>query len=167
MVIDGWEIPPMATLPMVLYWTKTRRIPHKNHKRFVRKLEGWWNVSLAKPIPSMSGIFTCIYHTNQPNVGKYTIHGSYGKGFKFFRLQTCVLHLDSNPNSTSPTLSRMWWVTAPCWVLARNVGERLAAGYSAFWMWGFSTPKAGKLESSIHLVRKTSEIWELLSNGRV
>ena len=26
----------------------------------------------------MYGIFTYIYHTNQPNVGKYTIHGSYG-----------------------------------------------------------------------------------------
>ena len=24
------------------------------------------------------GIFTYIYHKNQPNVGKYTIHGSYG-----------------------------------------------------------------------------------------
>ena len=28
------------------------------------------------PIPSMYGIFTYIYHENQPNVGKYTIHGS-------------------------------------------------------------------------------------------
>ena len=30
------------------------------------------------PIGSMYGIFTYIYHKNQPNVGKYTIHGSYG-----------------------------------------------------------------------------------------
>ena len=30
------------------------------------------------PIPSMYGIFTYIYHENQPNVGKYTIHGWYG-----------------------------------------------------------------------------------------
>jgi len=30
------------------------------------------------PIASMYGIFTYIYHENQPNVGKYTIHGSYG-----------------------------------------------------------------------------------------
>ena len=30
------------------------------------------------PIPSMYGIFTYIYHKNQPNVGIYTIHGSYG-----------------------------------------------------------------------------------------
>ena len=29
-------------------------------------------------IPSMYGIFTYIYHENQPNVGKYTIHGWYG-----------------------------------------------------------------------------------------
>ena len=29
-------------------------------------------------IGSMYGIFTFIYHKNQPNVGEYTIHGSYG-----------------------------------------------------------------------------------------
>ena len=35
------------------------------------------------PIGSMSGILTYIYHKNQPNVGKYTIHGSLGyfKGY--------------------------------------------------------------------------------------
>ena len=26
----------------------------------------------------MYGIYTYIYHKNQPNVGKYTMHGSYG-----------------------------------------------------------------------------------------
>ena len=30
------------------------------------------------PIGSMYGIFTYIYHKHQPNVGEYTIHGSYG-----------------------------------------------------------------------------------------
>ena len=30
---------------------------------------------IALPIGSMYGIFTYIYHKNQPNVGKYTIHG--------------------------------------------------------------------------------------------
>ena len=30
------------------------------------------------PIGSMYGRFTYIYHKNQPNVGIYTIHGSYG-----------------------------------------------------------------------------------------
>ena len=30
------------------------------------------------PIESIYGIFTYISHKNQPNVGKYTIHGFYG-----------------------------------------------------------------------------------------
>ena len=30
------------------------------------------------PIPSMYGIFAYTYGKNQPNAGKYTIHGSYG-----------------------------------------------------------------------------------------
>ena len=33
---------------------------------------------LNSPIGSMYGIFTNIYPINDPNVGKYTIHGSYG-----------------------------------------------------------------------------------------
>ena len=33
------------------------------------------------PIGSMYVIFTYIYHKNQPNVGKYTIHESYGPCF--------------------------------------------------------------------------------------
>ena len=34
---------------------------------------------LRQPIGSMYGIFHYIYHTNQPNVGEYTIHGSLGQ----------------------------------------------------------------------------------------
>ena len=38
-----------------------------------------------------TGIFTYMYHTNQPNVGAYIIHGSYaGMGSKL--LLTCHLH---------------------------------------------------------------------------
>ena len=33
---------------------------------------------LPIPIGSMYGILTYIYHENQPNLGKYTLHGSYG-----------------------------------------------------------------------------------------
>ena len=33
---------------------------------------------LNSPIGSMYGIFTNIYPINDPNVGKYAIHGSYG-----------------------------------------------------------------------------------------
>jgi len=42
-------------------------------------------------IPSMSGIFTYIYHKSQPNVGKYTIHGWYG------------IHASGNQNMTTWT----------------------------------------------------------------
>ena len=44
----------------------------------------WFEVSPSAaflkcyPIGSMYGIFTHIYHTFNPNVGRYTIHGSYG-----------------------------------------------------------------------------------------
>jgi len=31
----------------------------------------------------MYGVFSYIYHKNQPNVGKYTIHGSYGFGWVY------------------------------------------------------------------------------------
>ena len=43
--------------------------------------ESMWlihHMMCISPIPSMYGIFTYIYHKNQPNVGIYTIHGSYG-----------------------------------------------------------------------------------------
>ena len=43
------------------------------------KTSSYINSGLLKPIPSMYGTFTYIYHTNQPNVGKYTIHGWSGK----------------------------------------------------------------------------------------
>ena len=33
------------------------------------------------PIGSMYGIFTYIYHKFEPNVGEYTIHGSYGNRY--------------------------------------------------------------------------------------
>ena len=42
-------------------------------------------VCMVYPIVSMYGIFRYIYHKNQPNVGKYTIHRSYGY------LPTCTI----------------------------------------------------------------------------
>ena len=40
-----------------------------------------YSLLIQVPIGSMYGIFTNIYPINDPNVGKYTIHGSYGVGF--------------------------------------------------------------------------------------
>ena len=39
------------------------------------------------PMGSMYGLFTYIYHKHQLNVGKYTIHGSYG----IDRLGSCMM----------------------------------------------------------------------------
>ena len=44
-----------------------------------------WSIRRSTyPIASMYGIFTYIYHNNQANVGKYTIHGCYGYSFLGF-----------------------------------------------------------------------------------
>ena len=50
------------------------------HKQWTFKLVLKLNTVFLFPYPigSMYGIFTYIYHENQPNVGEYTIHGSYG-----------------------------------------------------------------------------------------
>ena len=59
--------------------------PFALHHLEVHCLGGPWfwdmpEGKISKPIGSMYGIFTYIYHTNQTNVGKYTctIHGWYG-----------------------------------------------------------------------------------------
>ena len=59
------------------------------------------------PIGSMYGIFTYIYHKNQPNVGKYTIRGSCGYGTWTFwhrNLEITCLHF-----TISPTPPAMTW----------------------------------------------------------
>ena len=40
----------------------------------------WYHIQVTYgiPIASMHGIFAYIHHQNQPNVGKYAIHGLYG-----------------------------------------------------------------------------------------
>ena len=51
----------------------------------------------------MYGIFTYIYHTNQPNVGRYTIHGCYGRGYtqkSSHQIQECLLQVH--------------WLLGPC-----------------------------------------------------
>ena len=54
----------------------------------------------------MYGIFAYIYHKNQPNVGKYTIHGSYGNGMILqappqpipdLPFQWCIGRMDPSP----------------------------------------------------------------------
>ncbi len=47
------------------------------------------------PIASMYGIFTYIYHKNQPNVGKYAIHGSYGYSQWCYAISQWFLYLST------------------------------------------------------------------------
>ena len=51
----------------------------------------FFDLHLWYPIGSMYGIFTYIYHRNHPNVGKYTIHGSYG--YRCIDKQTILLNV--------------------------------------------------------------------------
>ena len=71
----------------VRVWSGGRRSEQLDAiKSDVSKLEGVYSCELWYPIPSMYGlyiyihiyIYTYIYHKNQPNVGKYTTHVSYG-----------------------------------------------------------------------------------------
>ena len=58
-------------------WRKSRtveRSPRFHSLTIIPKVGG------HDPLGSMYGVYTYIYHKNQPNVGKYTIHGSYGPG---------------------------------------------------------------------------------------
>ena len=76
------------------------------------------------PISSMYGIFTYIYHKNQPNVGKYTRHGWFGcrqcrrdvssstnRRGVFLRGDRSVWRLRQQPLSTDavPSTDGGWW----------------------------------------------------------
>ena len=60
----------------------------------------------------MYGIFTYIYHTNQPNVGKYTLHGSCGSWYTYIFQHTAreplkTPHHLEKKKQNSPSRSRM------------------------------------------------------------
>ena len=57
----------------------------------------WW----AFPMASMYGIFTYIYHKNQPNVGIYTIHGWYGFEMKWDFFNNWLQSKNSNDFKSS------------------------------------------------------------------
>ena len=54
-------------------------------ERFQIRLESILIFDITHPIGSMYGIFTNMYPKNHPNVGKYSIHGSYGHWTIFVR----------------------------------------------------------------------------------
>ena len=73
----GWRRPPpdihLTNRPT---WGLKQRTLHKVEN--LDLLKRIWNNLTWYPLGSMYGVFTYIYHKNQPNVGKYTIHGSHG-----------------------------------------------------------------------------------------
>ena len=72
-------------------------------------LPGCW------PIASMYSIFAYIYHKNQPNVGKYTIHGSYGWGKAFLLLaMRCLGRVVAALNGFMPFTCWKTFVTIAC-----------------------------------------------------
>ena len=84
-------------------------------------------LSFFYPIGSMYGIFTYIHHRNQLNVGKYTIHGSYGYGCTCEHSKSWIFHehheilIHKDPLSTAnsqgfgsllTSCSKAFWFTA-------------------------------------------------------
>ena len=57
--------------PKVLFGDPSR-FPTKVADLYMKPIT---SLNIILPIPSMYGILTYIYHKNQLNVGKYTIHG--------------------------------------------------------------------------------------------
>ena len=93
---NGW----LEDKPLLLKWFLFR-----GHVDFF--LGGY---PISKPISSMYGILTYIYHTYQPNVGKYTIHGSSGKCKDLLVFHKIELH-------TIPWIPGQW----------RQIGSHIAA----------------------------------------
>ena len=72
---------------------------------------------------AMYGIFTYIYHKNQPNVGIYIIHGSYG--LKSDQLPTRICFRLRCLSMQPVAFSAFWWLASvPPTVLLGNSGHR-------------------------------------------
>ena len=100
--------PPRVNAPSCLLWfqgshqrclgIKVASIWARIRHLYLTAFQGGpWNmfflsetILFSYPMGSMYGILTYIYHKNQPNVGKYTIHRSYGYCFNFINI---TLHL--------------------------------------------------------------------------
>ena len=90
LIDPGVSIAHLAVAPCVPdRWFRVLRAASDGHCWGARGLEtpvendvrnGMFMV-ISLPICSMYGIFTTIYPINDPNVGKYTIHGAYGLYF--------------------------------------------------------------------------------------
>ena len=83
-VSEWWAMSLLASVGSLKTWS-SRKKKWRRGKSF----------ACYNPIGSMYGIFTYIYHKNQPNVGIYTIHGSYGNSSKQYILPKKWFTMDS------------------------------------------------------------------------
>ncbi len=110
----------------------------RNYINIIQNTCTIWNIVANQyPIGSMYGIFTYIYHQKQPNVGKYTIHGSYGYFHihvthlpSCYTYNTCVSYLPYGSNLPSPrprsfifhSLCNAWLFDSwCCWKAGGNI----------------------------------------------
>ena len=123
---------------ILLYTTWTLKLTARTWKWWVFK----FGISFFKrgsfPIGSMYGIFTYISHENQPNVGKYTIHGSYG--FSNSMVVFGVVHHSGPPKKMtrdSPAQGVVWneHISNEClYAFLLNLAKRLVFTKTT-WSW--------------------------------
>ena len=100
----------------------------------------------------MYGIFTYIYHKDQPNEGKYTIHGSHGFGLgshgSNFFINACesIVSVDVDPRR----------IPCNCRPTSQSclLRFRMLCRGEVLWMVGLSP---GKFERLVHLKKSTLE----------
>ena len=71
-------IPICSMLGCLFKWAEPLQGPHDFKEILRRDPSPHFSDHSTMPIGSMYGIFSYIYHKNQPNVGKYILHGSHG-----------------------------------------------------------------------------------------
>ena len=109
------------------------------------------------PICSMYGIFTNIYPINDPNVGKYTIHGAYGyivcHGSHQYTPVMLALIYQQHMDPMNPL-----WV----WLLCQTCAIRDS------WMWRLKSPNGPKNQSlwcyrmmhAVDILKTESHLWD-------
>ena len=111
----GWfNIPVKRMIRILAIFTTCSPTPPPNH--IFHQIRAGIAGAITHTIHG-TGIFTYIYHKNQLNVGKYTIHGSYGLYITNPKLMHFFFGEGEGP-STLPSSCRCWispWVQRRSW----------------------------------------------------
>ena len=112
----------------------------------------------------MYGIFTYIYHKNQPNVGKYTIHGSYGWCWKTWTwgISVRILRQIWMPKLMVPTFRNLFLRKVCGHVFHKAHGRQDVGGFVSdrdflkIPIWGDGKPQKLNMEVP---EKKSLEVW--------